>query len=146
MNCNFEYYDIYSKQIGFFFKNKDKIGTNFGFILTIIYILISCLFLIYYLVYTIKRANLNVYEYTTYSQNIPIANINPNIFYFAFGLEDPKTSNRFIDETIYFAKLLFFEREKIDGEFKTINRIEFESEPCKEEKFGEEYKNLFSPR
>ena len=145
MNCNFVYYDIYSKQIGFFYNNKDKIGTNFGFFLTIIYIFISCFIFIYYLVDTLKRKNLNVYDSTTYSQDIPIANINPNSLYFAFGLEDPKTSNRFIDETIYFAKLLFFEKEKINGEFETTNRIELESEPCKEEKFGEEYKNLFSP-
>ena len=145
MNCNFVYYDIYSKQIGFFYNNKDKIGTNFGFFLTIIYIFISCFIFIYYLVDTLKRKNLNVYDSTTYSQDIPIANINPNSLYFAFGLEDPKTSNRFIDETIYFVKLLFFDREKINGEFKTTNRIELESEICQEEKFGEEYKNLFTP-
>ena len=145
MDCNFEYCDIYSKQIGFFFNNKDKIGTNFGLFLTIIYIFISSFFFIFYLVDTLKRTNLNVYDSTIYSQDIPIANINPNTLYFAFGLEDPKTSNRFIDETIYFVKLLFFDREKINGEFVTINRIELESEPCKEEKFGEEYKNLFSP-
>ena len=145
MDCNFEYCDIYSKQIGFFFNNKDKIGTNFGLFLTIIYIFISSFFFIFYLVSTLKRTNLNVYDSITYSQDIPITNINPNTLYFAFGLEDPKTSNRFIDETIYFVKLLFFDREKIKGEFVTTNRIELESEPCKEEKFGEEYKNLFSP-
>ena len=145
MDCNFEYCDIYSKQIGFFFNNKDKIGTNFGLFLTIIYIFISSFFFIFYLVNTLKRTNLNVYDSITYSQDIPITNINPNTLYFAFGLEDPKTSNRFIDETIYFVKLLFFDREKIKGEFVTTNRIELESEPCKEEKFGEEYKNLFSP-
>ena len=145
MDCNFEYCDIYSKQIGFFFNNKDKIGTNFGLFLTIIYIFISSFFFIFYLVNTLKRTNLNVYDSITYSQDIPITNINPNTLYFAFGLEDPKTSNRFIDETIYFVKLLFFDREKINGEFVTTNRIELESEPCKEEKFGKEYKNLLTP-
>ena len=145
MSCNFVNCDIYSKQIGFFFNNRDKIGTNFGFFLTIIYIFISSFFFIFYLADTVKRTNLNVYDFTTYSQDIPSASINPNTLYFAFGLEDPKTSNRFIDETIYIPKLLFFDREKINGEFITTNRIELESEPCKEEKFGEEYKNLFIP-
>ena len=145
MSCNFVNCDIYSKQIGFFFNNRDKIGTNFGFFLTIIYIFISSFFFIFYLVDTVKRTNLNVYDFTTYSQDIPSASINPNTLYFAFGLEDPKASNRFIDETIYIPKLLFFDREKINGEFITTNRIELESEPCKEEKFGEEYKNLFTP-
>jgi hypothetical protein len=88
---------------------------------------------------------MKVYDSSTFSKDIPIANINPLSLYFAFGLENPKTSNRFIDETIYFPKLLFFEREKVNGEFHTVKRIELESEPCKEEKFGEEYKHLIIP-
>ena len=145
MKCNLSYYDIYSKQIGFYFNNKDKIGTNFGLCLTSLYILISLFLFIYYLCYTINRSNMKVYDSSTFSKDIPIANINPFSLYFAFGLENPKTSNRFIDETIYFPKLLFFEREKVNGEFHTVKRIELESEPCKEEKFGEEYKHLIIP-
>jgi hypothetical protein len=62
-----------------------------------------------------KRSNLKVYDSIIYSQDIPIVNINPNSLYFAFGMEDSKTSNRFIDETIYYPKILFFEREKVNG-------------------------------
>ena len=145
MKCNLSYYDIYSKQIGFFFNNKDKIGTNFGLFLTSLYILISLSLFIYYLYYTINRSNMKVYDSSTFSQDVPIVNINPHSLYFAFGLEDPKTFKRFIDETIYFPKILFFDREKVNGEFHLVKRIELESEPCKEEKFGEEYKNLIIP-
>ena len=77
-----------------------------------------------------KRSNIKVYDSTIYSQDIPVANINPSSLYFAFGLENPNSSNRFIDETIYYPKLLFFEREKENGEFKTTNRIELEYEQC----------------
>ena len=142
MKCNLSYLDIYSKQIGFFFNNKDKIGTNFGLFLTSLYILISLFLLIYHLCYTIKRSNMKVYDSSSFSQDVPIVNINPHSLYFAFGLEDPYTTNRFIDETIYFPKILFFDREKVNGEFHTVKRIELDSEPCKKEKFGEEYKNL----
>ncbi len=145
MKFNLSYFDIYSKQIGFFFNNKDKIGTNFGLLLTFLHVLISLFLFIYYLCYTIKRSDLTVYDSSTFSKDLPVANINPLSLYFAFGLEDPKTSNRFIDETIYYTKLLFFEREKENGEFKTVKRIELETEPCKEEKFGEEYRNLIIP-
>ena len=144
MSINFSYYDIYSKQIGFFFNKKDRIGTTFGLVLTIIYILISLLLLIFYSFYTIKGINMNVYDSTIYPQDIPFSNINPKTFYFAFGLEDPKTSNRFIDESIYYPTLLFFDRVKVNGEFITTNRVELDYEPCKEEKFGEEYKYLIS--
>ena len=91
-----------------------------------------------------KRSNIKVYDSTIYSQDIPVANINSSSLYFAFGLENPNTSNRFIDETIYYPKLLFFERKKENGEFQTIIRIELEYEPCIGEKFGENYKKLVS--
>ena len=144
MNINFTYYDIYSKQIGFFFNRKDRIGTNFGLFLTIIYILVSLLLFIIYSVYTIKRINMRVYDSTSYPKDIPSLNINPKTLYFAFGLEDPKTSNRFIDDSIYYPTLLFIDRVKVNGEFITTNRVELDYEPCKEEKFGEEYKYLIS--
>ena len=38
-------FDIYSRRISFFFNSKEKIGSVFGFILTILYV-ISTLFLI----------------------------------------------------------------------------------------------------
>ena len=91
-----------------------------------------------------KRSNLKVYDSIIYSQDISIVNINPNSLYFAFGIEDSKTSNRFIDETIYYPKILFFEREKVNGEFQIINRLELEYEPCRGESFGENYKHLIS--
>ena len=144
MNINFTYYDIYSKQIGFFFNRKDRIGTNFGLFLTIIYIFISLLLFIIYSVFTIKRINMRVYDSTTYPQDIPSLNISPKSLYFAFGLEDPKSSNRFIDESIYYPTVFFIDRVKKNGEFITTNRVKIDYEPCKEEKFGEEYKYLIS--
>ena len=144
MNINFSYYDIYSKQIGFFFNKKDRIGTNFGLVLTIIYIIVSLLLLIIYSVYTIKRINMKVYDSTTYPQDVPTLNISPKTLYFAFGLEDPNTSNRFIDQSIYYPKILFIDRVKVNGEFITTKKLELDYEPCNEEKFGEEYKRMIS--
>ena len=143
-NINFTYYDIYSKQIGFFFNKKDRIGTNFGLFLTIIYILVSLLLFIIYSFYTIKGMNMRVYDSTSYPQDIPSLNISPKTLYFAFGLEDPNTSNRFIDESIYYPTLFFFDKVKVNGEFITIKKVQLDYEPCKEEKFGEEYKHLIS--
>ena len=83
MNKSFLKYDIYSKQIGFFFQNNDKIGTYYGFLLTLLYIFISILLFILYISITIKRSNLKVYNSILYSQDLPIANINPSSLYFA---------------------------------------------------------------
>lgn len=144
MNNRCVNYDIFSKKIGFYFNDKEKIGTLFGLLLTSIYILISIILFFLYLVFTIRRKNMKVYDFVEYSKDIPIAEINSSSIYFAFGIEDPKTSNRFIDETIYFPKILFINRTKINGLFETTNKIELEYEVCREENFGDDYKNLFS--
>ena len=63
--------------------------------------------------------------------------------YFAFGIEDHKTSSRFIDETIYYPKVLYISRDKINGKFLTTINRELPYERCKEENFGDNYKKFF---
>ena len=53
---------------------------------------------------------------------MPTIDLQRNYFYFAFGLEDPVTLNRFIDETIYHPEVVYIDRAKINGEFVTINK------------------------
>ena len=60
-------YDIYSKQIGFFFHNNDTIGTYFGSFLTLLYIFISIILFIICIDITIKQLNFKVYDSTIYS-------------------------------------------------------------------------------
>ena len=144
MNNNFLNLDIYSKRIGFFFNNKEKIGTYFGLFLTIMYILISFIFFLIYCAFIIKRVNIKAYGLTLYSKEVPSIDINPNFIYFAFGLENHKTSTRFIDESIYYPKITFYDMTKIKGQFTETEKIELEYETCQEENFGENYSNLFS--
>ena len=140
---SFIYYDIYSKRIGFFYNNHDKIGSYFGLFLTALYILITLILFLFLLIRTIQRKEMKVYDSTIYSKDMPIIHINSSLIYFAFGLEDPITANRFVDETIYNVKIAYFDRIKINGEFQTIDRKDLEYEYCKEENFGENYKHLF---
>ena len=140
---SFKYYDIYSKRIGFFYNNHEKIGSYFSLFLTVSYIIITLILFIFLLVRTIQRKEMKVYDSTIYSKDIPIIDINSNLIYFAFGLENPTTANRFVDETIYNVKIAYFDRTKINGEFQTTERRDLEYELCKEEKFGENYKHLF---
>jgi hypothetical protein len=102
--------DMYSKRIGFFFQSKDKIGSKFGFFLTIIYIFVSFGLFLFYTSQTIKRTNLNVHDSTMYLKESSNINLEPNLFYFAFGVENPKNSTRFIDETNYYPKELFLKK------------------------------------
>ena len=142
-SINFLNFDIYSKKITFFFDNKEKISSYFGLFLTTTYILASIILFIYYLLITVERKELKVYESTRYSESTPSLEINSSLVYFAFGIEDYYTSSRFIDETIYYPKILYIDRIKSEGKFKTIKNIELPYERCKEENFGKEYQKFF---
>ena len=140
---SFIYYDIYSKRIGFFYNNHEKIGSYFGLFLTALYIIVTLILFLFLLIKTIQRQEMKVYDSTIYSKEMPIIDVNSSLIYFAFGLEDPTTANRFVDETIYNVKIAYFDRTKINGEFQTTDRKDLDYELCKEENFGENYKHLF---
>ena len=140
---NLLFFDIFSKKLGFFYKNQEKIGSYFGLILTFIYILTSLIIFIHHLIITFKRKEMRVYDTSIFAQEMPTINIDSNNLYFAFGIEDPISSNRYIDETIYYPQILFIDRVKIDGEFKTITKKSLDYERCKEENFGQNYQHLF---
>ena len=142
-STNLSYFDIYSKRITFFYNNKEKIGSYFGFSITLTYIFTSLILFIYYFIRTIKRNHKNVYESKIYSENIPSLEVNHNLINFAFGIEDKKTSMRFIDEEIYYPQILYIQRAKIDGIFKTLSIEELTYERCNENSFGEEYQKFF---
>jgi hypothetical protein len=144
MNFNYLYFDIYSKRASFYFNNQDKIGSNCGLFLTILYILTSLLILIFYFIQTFERRDIKLYNSNIYAQEMPIINIDSNNLYFAFGLEDPITLNRYIDESIYYPQILYLDRIKINGEFKTIKKDILEYERCKEKNFGRNYQHFFS--
>ena len=84
-------FDMYSQKIGFFYNRKDKISSNFGIFLTIIYIMASLGLFIFYITKTIKRTTINVHDSTMYLKEFSEIYIDPNLFYFAFGIENPET-------------------------------------------------------
>ena len=144
INFNLVDFDIYAKRVGFFLENKEKIGSKLGFVLTILYVSISFSLFMFYTILTIKRTEINVHDSTMYLKDSPDLNINPEMFYFAFGVENPGTNTRFIDETIYTVRVKLYERIKDGSTLKTIEEKILEVERCKQEKFGEIYQKLFA--
>jgi hypothetical protein len=140
---NYFFFDIYSKRTGFFYNNNEKIGSLFGLFLTFVYAIASIALLIHYFILTIQRKEVKVYDTSIFAQKMPSINIDSNNLYFAFGIEDPINSLRYIDETIYYPQILFIDRIKVDGHFVTITKKNLEYERCKEENFGRNYQHLF---
>jgi len=140
---NYINFDMYSKKIGFYYNNHEKISSFFGLFLTILYILASFILFLYEIILVIKRKELKVYDTNIYSQEMPIIDVDIDQLYFAFGLEYPNTANRYIDESIYTVDITFLDRRKIKDEFITVNQQKLEIEKCKVENFGKDYQNLF---
>ena len=138
-------FDIYARRISFFFNSKEKIGSVFGFILTILYVISTLFLILFYSIRTIKRKDFSIHDSIMLSQDVPSINISPNTLYFAFGLELPNTLNRYIDETIYYPEIYFISKEKgEDGILETKEKININVERCNVKKFGENYEKLFS--
>ena len=135
--------DIYSRRIGFFYHNRERISSYCGLFLTFIYVVASIILFIYYMIMTAQRREIRVYDSSFIAQEMPVINLDKNYFYFAFGLENPKTLNRFVDESIYIPEVVYIDRAKINGKFKTVNRINLSLEKCQEGIFGEDYQHLF---
>jgi len=136
-------FDIYSKRISFFYKNKEKLGSTFGFILTILYAIASLIIFSSYLIKTIKREEVILSDSIIYPTTIPSIDINNNIFNIAFGLENLTNLKRFTDESIYYPKVFYIEKKKENGEFEIISQKELNVEICQYNKIEKEYQYLF---
>ena len=134
--------DIYSRRISFFFRGKEKISSKFGFFLTSLYIIISIVLFLNYFIRTISRENVTASDSTIFTDTLTSIQINPEIFNLAFGLEHPKKISRFIDETIYYPKAVYYEKVKQNGFFTTRIQQEIKIGKCGELKDENKFKSL----
>ena len=135
-------FDIYSRRISFFFQSKEKLGSTFGFILTLLYVLLSIILFLIYFIKTVNREEVTASDSTIYPEGIPAIEINRDKLYLAFGLENPNKMTRFIDERIYYPEVLFIERIKENGELiKTVETV-LNLERCNKNKFGKNFQSL----
>ena len=134
--------DIHSRRISFFFRGKEKISSKFGFFLTSLYIIISIVLFLHYFIRTISRENVTSSDSTIFTDSLPSIQLNPELFNLAFGLEHPTKISRFIDETIYYPKAVYYENVKQNGFF--VNRIKQEIKigKCGELKDENKFKSL----
>ena len=140
---NFLDFDIYSRRISFFYKNKEKLGSFFGFLLTTLYIITSIIIFFFYFIKALKREEVTASDSTIYPIDIPSIDINKELFYIAFGLEHPTTFHRIIDERIYYPEVFLIERQKENGEMIKKSETLLHLERCNKVNFGKDYQYLF---
>ena len=146
MNLKISDIDVYGKRLGLFYKNKEKISSYFGIAFTIMYIFISLGIFIFYTIQTLRHIELQVHHSTIYSKDIPHVDLNnSDLLYFAFAVEVPSSAARFIDETIYTVKAIFYDSvKKENGVFEQVELRDLKVERCNQKKFGENYQHLFT--
>ena len=136
-------FDMYSKRISFYYKHKERLGSTFGFILTVSYIIISIILFILYFIDAIVRSKVDASNSIIYPNEILSIDLNNDLFYLAFGLEHPTKLTRFIDEGIYYPEVLFIKKVKVNGEFIKESETLLNVERCNISKFGSNFQHLF---
>ena len=144
-NINFQLkdLDIYSNKIGLFYNNKENLSSYFGLILTCLYSLSLVGLFTYYTNEAIKKRNLKVYSSDQYPEGTPSINLNNDIFYFAFGVEDPIHTTVYINETIYYPEVVYHDSVKENNQWRNKVKKKLELEKCNISKFSEGHQKLF---
>jgi hypothetical protein len=105
-------FDIFARRICLFYKKNEKIGSEFGLILTIIYILSSITIFILFFIMIYQKRDFNVSDSIIHSQTIPSFNLNTsNLYFFIIGITH-KNNTRFIDESIYRVSAIYTKQYK----------------------------------
>ena len=145
-NCKcLEDIDLFAKNPELYFKRKSQKSTTIGRVFTIIYISLYTAFFVYKVIRMYLKIDVSFFQTETFTGEIPSLNLNNDLFYGGFALQDPATGQTFIDEEIYYPIAIFRMGKKVDNNWKWEDRI-IGVEQCKIEKFGTKYRDIFSDK
>ena len=132
--------DMFGKEANLYIEGKEKKTSCFGTVLSIIYITLYLLLISYKLSRMINKKDVIFYDTFIYMDQPPSIKITKDNFYGGFALENPKTYDPLIDETIYYPKA-YFKRAHRNGENWIFEVKDVELERCKIENFGKNFQN-----
>ena len=143
-NCkSLEDIDLFSKSPDLYYKKKPQKSSFCGRILTISYGVIYAAFFIYKIVRMALKIDVSFYETETWTGEIPSLKLNNHHFYGGFGILGP--TGPYINEQIYYPVAHFITQKKPPGstDFVTVEDRDLGVEPCRLDKFGEEFREFF---
>ena len=92
--------DMYGRKLELYYNGKEKKTSCIGIFFTFLYMSIFLAFFIYKLKRVMNRKDGTFYDTYAYTGQPPSIELSNENFYGGFGLEDPKTYDSFVDETI----------------------------------------------
>jgi len=143
INYNFiQDIDMYGRKLKLYYKGKAIKTSCIGTFFTFLYMSIFLAFFIYKIRRVMDKKDGIFYDTYAYTRQPPSIKLSNENFYGGFGLEDPKTYDSFVDETIYFPKA-YFKKAVRNGNNWQWSIKELELERCQLEKFGYSYRDIF---
>ena len=135
--------DLFGKEPDLYFKGKSKKSYLIGIIFTIVYIIIYAGYFFYKMHRMINKYDVTFYETSAYTGEIPSIEVTNENFYGAFALKG-ENQQPFINPQIYYARAQYINGVKNEeGKWDYTGSRELILEPCKIEKFGNEYREFF---
>jgi len=134
--------DLFGKEPELYYNGKSKKTSWIGRCFTGLFLLLYFTFLIYKIIRLLRKTDVTFYDTFVYESEPPKIRVTKENFYGGFALEDPKTYDVFIDESIYIPKATFRKAERKGADFQW-DIVDLELEPCKVENFGSSYQEKF---
>ena len=143
--CNvLKHIDLFGKEAKLFYRKEEQFNTNVGIISSLVYYLIYIGFFIYKLNRLTNHLDVTAYDTFKYISYKPSIELSNNIFYGGFALQNPKTYDSIVDESIYYAKA-YYKKAVRKGDNNTwdweIKPLDIEI--CNITKFGKDFKSVF---
>ena len=145
MPCKCEFLhdiDIYGKEPEIYFKGRSQKTSWIGRIFTIIYVIAYVGFFAYELSRLVMKSDITFSESYQFKGEPPSMKVTNEELYGGFALEDPKTLETYVDESIYYTRAYFRVGKKVEQVW-TWEEKELQVEVCQLEKFGSLYREVF---
>jgi hypothetical protein len=145
MPCKCEFLhdiDIYGKEPEIYFKGRSQKTSWIGRIFTIIYVIAYIGFFSYEISRLIMKSDITFSESYQFKGEPPSMKVTNEELYGGFALEDPKTLETYVDESIYYTRAYFRVGKKVEQVW-TWQEKELQVEVCQLEKFGSLYREVF---
>ena len=145
MPCKCEFLhdiDLYGKDPEFFFKGRPQKTSWIGRIFTIIYVIAYIAFFLYESIRMLMKYDITFSDSYVFKGEPPSMKVTNNELYGGFALEDPKTLETYVDESIYYTRAFFKVGKKVEQVWAWQEK-ELPVEVCQLSKFGSIYREAF---
>ena len=137
---------MYGEEPSLYIGGQDYYGTFFGLITTIISLISYFICSVYFILEMLDTSNVSSFT-SVQNPSTPLSiNFTSNKFYFTFSLQDPKTYDTILDESIYTVKAEYKIATRNNNGTIQWENSPIEIEPCQLSKFNKKYQSLFEKR